>query len=116
MNCRCFIEAKVTVPGFHCWPDAPDAYAYLRAPHRHLFVIRVRQRVAHVERDTEFIDLGNRVRDALMDHFGATGLCNFDAKSCEMIGMWILTRFTELDQCSVHEDDENGAIIEVGDL
>lgn len=37
--------ASVTVTchevGFHCWPEAPGDYAYLAAPHRHLFGCRV---------------------------------------------------------------------------
>lgn len=48
---------RFRVPGFHCWPDAPEARAYLRDRHRHLFHFEVDVELNHDERDIEFHDL-----------------------------------------------------------
>lgn len=48
------VMVKERVVGFHCWPEAPEAVAYLRQPHRHLFAIIVAINVTHDDRDIEF--------------------------------------------------------------
>jgi hypothetical protein len=97
--------------GFHCWPNAPDAVAYLRDRHRHNFYFKIEFDVAHADREIEyhlFQAWAQRTIDGLMTTLP-------DSASCENIAealliachaeygarSWIVT---------ISEDDENGAI------
>jgi hypothetical protein len=108
-----FIVATFAVPGFHCWNNAPKKYDYLGRKHRHLFYVRVVLPVAHVNRDVEFIEFGQIVKQWLLDNHplsGMAGVCDFDTLSCEAIAVELVQKFS-LSQCSVMEDNENGAIV-----
>lgn len=65
--------------GFHCWPDAPIERAYLRQVHRHLFLIIASVHVHHDNRDVEFHDLQDMVRDHYQE------VHDFKSQSCETI-------------------------------
>lgn len=114
MKTRTYVEGKITVPGFHCWPTAPVEFGYLKHQHRHLFVIRLRGYVSEFDREIEFIDLGDSVRSFLLRSFKCNdGVFQFASLSCEEIARRILHAFQpEAFFCSVYEDDENGAAIE----
>ena len=106
---------KVSVEGLHCWPDAKIVFpevSYLSDLHRHTFVIRCKVEVTHSDRDKEFIMESHRVSKYLTNKYWDTDkrCLNFEYRSCEMLAEEILTEF-ELDECSVFEDDENGAIV-----
>lgn len=107
------VEAKVTFDATHHWPDAQwePGVEYLQHPHRHLFVIRARASVSHDDRDREFILLGQQIRAWLEREFP---LHELGRLSCEQLARMILDRWG-LVRCSVHEDDENGAIVAAGD-
>jgi hypothetical protein len=118
MLMKAYVQARLSLPGFHHWPDAPEAVVYLRYPHRHLFVIRATKAVSHGDREVEFHLLKGQVEFHLRERYpfglhapGATEPAyNFGTSSCEQIGEDLL-RTLDLAQVSVFEDDENGAIV-----
>src|SRR6185295_8488181 len=79
------IESKISVAGMHFWPGAPDEVKFLASKHRHLFVIRARQTVAHQNRATEFITLGYEIQQFLEATFDKLpcGALDFGERSCE---------------------------------
>lgn len=105
-----FIEVEVRVDGYHCWPDAPERLAFLRARHRHTMLVRAQQRVTHNERDIEFFELADQVRHALEATYPAAeyGALDFGAASCETIAA-ALVRDLDLSACGVFEDGKHGA-------
>jgi len=99
------------LPGIHCYPDAPDAVAYLRSPHRHLFHFKVSVEVTHDNRDIEFHLLLNTLRGLYAD-----GTLQLDHKSCETIARELLARVVNMYPnraiaVAVSEDGECGAEI-----
>ena len=107
---------KISIEGVHCWPHAKIVFpevSYLSDLHRHIFVIRCKAAVTHLDRDKEFICETHEVIDYLTNKYwdNQKRCLNFEHKSCEMLATEILQEF-ELDECSVFEDDENGAIVE----
>lgn len=110
------ITARVSQPGLHHWPTAPEQRAYLRDPHRHLFVARATVYVGHDERDVEFHDLGDDLLSALRGATGTlafgshqTSLYDFGAQSCESLARHcceVLGGRYALGSISVSEDDE----------
>lgn len=106
------VEAKVSVPGFHAWPGAIPEVAYLAHSHRHVFVFRAGKEVTHGDREVEFILLGGEVLRCLESRFtrDENGIFQFGANSCEHLAA-MLVEALELVWCSVHEDDENGAVV-----
>lgn len=103
--------------GFHCWPDAPESRAYLRAKHRHTFEIEVSTSVDHDDRDIEFHDLRD---EALAVFRGLTVGKGFDygSQSCEQLARRLATqiadRYARTVSVMVSEDGECGATVEVG--
>lgn len=106
------IEARVDFPGFHRWPSAPPALSFLAERHRHVFVVRARLRVEEYDREAEFIVLGRAVLGVVAHRFPGDHVAGFELGdwSCEMLAAYVLERLN-LASCSVHEDDENGAIV-----
>lgn len=51
------VSVRFAEQGFHCWPEAHELRDYLRARHRHLFIVTVEAKVDHHERMIEFHDL-----------------------------------------------------------
>lgn len=104
--------------GFHRYPDAPDAVAYLRDRHRHVFKFKVAVSVIHHDRDIEFH----------MFKMWLTGLyedktLEVDYKSCEMLASELLVKidyqYGLIKDCvtrryisvEVSEDGECGAVV-----
>lgn len=84
------VMVKERLVGFHCWPEAPEAVAYLRQPHRHLFTIIVAVNVTHDDRDVEFHMLQRdllRITSALWPLRPEPGVGEFDFahRSTEML-------------------------------
>jgi hypothetical protein len=113
------IESKIVFEGIHCWPDAPVSVPFLREPHRHMFVVRARKAVRHDDRDVEFIEFGWTIHAKIAAMYPAFGVSAFGrpetprdlgTTSCEQLARRLVEEF-DLESCSVHEDDENGAIV-----
>ncbi|MCI0393285.1 MAG: hypothetical protein MOB07_31535 [Acidobacteria bacterium] len=106
------IIVACALPGFHYYQEAPEAVAFLRSPHRHLFHFRVVFDVAHDNRDLEFFIQQRELAKFLRYTFGEP--CQFGPLSCEQIAQLILERFVPdgCRQVAVFEDGENGAVVE----
>lgn len=115
------ITATVRVPGLHHWPTAPEQRAYLRSPHRHLFVARATVYVGHHNRDVEFHDLGDDLGAALRGATGtlaygehSTSLLDFGPQSCEHLATHVAEVLADrysVAEVSVSEDDEFTATV-----
>jgi hypothetical protein len=116
VSSKATIFVKFTQEGIHCWKDAPDGpRAYLRNPHRHLFVIEARTEVEHDDRQLEFFD----VRDQIEGLFGliAGPARDLGSQSCEMLARRIGMHLVEWSggkhtwAVTVSEDGEAGASV-----
>lgn len=65
MKERTTLVVEVRVAGFHRWCDAPEPYKYLRAPHRHTFVVQAEVEVFHSDREIEINALADRIENYL---------------------------------------------------
>ena len=110
---------RFAVPGWHCWPRAPRARAYLGHRHRHLFHVEVRIAVPNDERAVEFHDL----RDFAAGEFERMGSpvpggVEFDDRSCEtlarLLGSKVAAQYGRAVDVAVLEDGEFGATVCVG--
>jgi hypothetical protein len=98
------------VPGLHQWPGAPDLYAVLRAPHRHLFTFELEVDVTDPDREQEFIHVAAQMKAGLESRFESKSIWNaldFGSRSCEMLAEWMLEQFPGASRCTVWEDMEN---------
>lgn len=104
---------KLQREGFHCWPEAPQAVAFLRNPHRHMFYFEVWIEQRHDDRDIEYIGFKHYMDKLAQDILRDLG----DSKSCEMIARSMKEQIekTYLDRhvkVKVLEDNENGAMVD----
>ena len=104
--------------GFHAWPGAPEAVAYLRTPHRHRFGVRVEVSVRGSDREVEFHLLKREVHDLLPTAFereADTGEYRFGSMSCEMISGEVFSALSRagylITSVTVDEDGECGATV-----
>lgn len=105
------VEVKIVVEGTHFWPDAPESVGFLAHPHRHQFVIRAAVNVTLDDREIEFFTLAQEIRGLMRGFYEQTECgIDFGRRSCEMIAKELIG-LAGLTRCSVHEDDENGAIV-----
>ena len=76
------------------------------------FKFKVAIEVFHDDRDVECIVFKRKIKTYLEDKYydEQYDLCNFKARSCEMLAKELLEEF-DLVYCSVFEDNENGAEI-----
>lgn len=93
--------------GIHHYPGANN---YLRFPHRHLFHIKITIEVFHDDREIEFIQFKNWVKQFYP--------AKVEAGSCEMIAddlmFNIRKKYSDRHlKIEVYEDGENGGIIEI---
>ena len=102
-----FIWVTLQFEGYHSWPDAPMRSAFLRNEHRHMFHVKLYQKVTHLDRDVEFIELKNKLQDFITRTWPGGQLGSI---SCEMIATHILSNFGG-ERCDVSEDGENGALV-----
>jgi hypothetical protein len=96
-------------PGFHCWTDAPLTHGYLRARHRHNFVVECHFRVEHDNREIEIFNQQEKIMNFIGDKYGIPA--EFHEMSCEMIAKEIVNYFPECITCSVREDGFGGAVV-----
>lgn len=112
---RRWVEVSFSFEGTHCYRGAPDEVAFLRSPHRHVFVCSLRIPVAHDERELEFL----LVQRAARTFAEKTWYGNLGTMSCEAIAVviveWAAQRYGQkgAHTCGVFEDGENGAIVEL---
>ena len=113
-------EVKVTfdVPGYHYWESAPEAAAFLRSSHRHIFVYAVTLEVYHHDREVEFFLMQTELRSWVVNKYpmGAAGALDFGPSSCEHLAQevveYIMEHYPGRD-CSVEvsEDGANSSIV-----
>lgn len=102
-----FVSVKCRVVGFHCWPDAPEKFSYLRHRHRHEFVITCKKTVCNADREVEVNELKEDIEHYLYGKYGNP--CEFNHMACEHLAQEILEEFN-LSSCEVLEDGFNGAV------
>lgn len=108
------IFVTTSFEGFHCYPDAPEEVAFLRAIHRHLFHVRAELEVSHGNRELEFFLVKRALESYIYDRqLGG----NLNHKSCEMIAKELLEfllasyGLSRNMSVEVSEDGENGSIV-----
>lgn len=106
---RTWITVRSTFEGFHRYPKAPDAVAFLRDMHRHIFHVTESLTVTEDDREIEFFILQDFVKVY-------TRIESRD-DSCEMIARRTLDRLKKQYpnreyRVTVSEDGENEATIE----
>lgn len=111
------IKVKFSVPGYHCWPSAPEAVAFLRASHRHDFFYTVTLEVYHHDREVEFFLLQTELRTRVLGGYpmGAAGALDFGSSSCEQLAQeivaYIMEHYPGRDgSVEVSEDETNSSI------
>lgn len=104
------VWTRLALPGFHRWPAASGARAYLADRHRHLFHLEVEVPVDHDERQVEFHDLQDLVRD-----WWGPGARECGDASCETLAKQLLDHLHAhgIRPCRVvvAEDGESGATV-----
>lgn len=112
MKIRTYIGIKLSIEGFHNFPEASEMFGeevkFLEVRHRHNFTIIAKKQVEHSNRDKEFILLQREVRDYIERNYGRPA--EFGSMSCEMICQDI-TEAYDFDYVSCGEDNENFAEI-----
>lgn len=110
---KTMVFIRLQVEGVHCWPDCDiEEVNYLRNPHRHHFGVKAYLDVDGDNREVEFIQLKHKVVAYLKNRYADQyDVCNFGAKSCEMIAKELVREFM-FDRVIVDEDGENGAEVE----
>lgn len=109
---RVTVWATARLPGFHCWPAAPDSRAYLRERHRHLFHVRADALVSHDDRDIEFHDLSDMLREWWGHGDRQCGDRSCEALARELAG-YLLERGVTVTTAEVAEDGECGAVVTI---
>ena len=118
-----FVEVKSQFEALHRWKDAPEEVKFLRDFHRHVFVVRVTVNAKHANREVEFFILKKELDAIIKEIFCiSTALWASEATlkememSCEQIADIIQQKLEanrfRVSKISVHEDDENGAVVE----
>ena len=108
------IVVRTSFIGWHYWKDAPIEVQFLRALHRHVFHVQVTIPVTHSNRDLEFFIVQSFLNGFIKKLFPDGML---QQRSCEMIAEEILKGvmreygINKGLECSVFEDNENGAIV-----
>lgn len=106
--------------GVHCYPSAPESVIFLRAPHRHIFGVKVEVEVYHDDRELEFILFKRQIDSWLNSQKASDGVWSMGAMSCEMVAVWLIDKIQQnithgkerYIRVTVDEDGENGATVE----
>lgn len=96
---------------WHMWLQAPLHVDYLKHLHRHVFHVKATVKVAHDNRDVEFITLKREVDEYIsktQKQWGNTWSCEMAAL---MIGRELANLKYHVVSVEVSEDGENGAIV-----
>ena len=102
------VWVKLRFIGFHRWKEAPGQYNFLKDWHRHEFHISAGKKVTELNRQIEFL----RLKDQMLAYVREVYEGKRFELSCEMIAHDLIGIFG-LSFCSVSEDDENGALVQM---
>ena len=113
------IQIETQYEGIHYYAGAPSEVAYLRNPHRHIFVVKVEIDVYHDDRELEFIMMKHTVERWLKERLDGNGVWQMGPMSCEQVATQLVDYLesiycTNVDRdviVSVLEDGENGATV-----
>lgn len=108
---KCWARIKTQWAGLHCYPGAPENVAFLRHPHRHVFVIQLWVEQRHEERDVEYLTCLNWLNAWLQDPpWPLAASCETMARCIveAVAGQWPNRSL----RVEVSEDGENGALVE----
>jgi hypothetical protein len=119
MSMTSFVHLVTQVEGLHHWPDAQPPERYLRAPHRHLFVVTARVQVFTHDREIE-INAATRWMSGVLTSFAdppadADAPPDFGSQSCERLAARLVDALTGRGgrhrriRCTVAEDGLLGA-------
>ena len=112
-----YIEIQFTIEGLHKYKNAPKEVDFLRNFHRHLFYIKAKIEVFHLDRELEFLMVLHRVKKFIKDNLTYNDEY-LVINSCEELAQTILDYLkieyglTRNYTITVSEDNENSAIIE----
>lgn len=110
MNFNKTVGAKLSIEGFHNFPNAVEVFNhnidFLEVRHRHNFGIVVEVEVNHNERDREFILLKREIESYIEKEYGRPA--EFRGLSCESIAEELMIKFNAV-EVIVDEDGENFA-------
>lgn len=110
---KAHILVRQTQNAIHCWPNATGRRWYLGFDHMHRFLISIRAPVSHDDRQIEFHDLRDRLRNVIIRLAVPRGAVHdFGNRSCEAIGRAILGLIPEACWIQVMEDEEHGAEVD----
>lgn len=110
---KAFVEVRVTFPGMHRWPDAPDGVRWLRDPHHHEFHVVARVMAAHDDRAIETLTLADGIREFIGRTWtlkcapAGPRFHDLGTLSCEQIARAILDHF-DCEEVTVLEDGQHG--------
>lgn len=90
------IIVKWDQEGQHCWPEAPDEYAILRAPHKHIFHFEVYLPVDK-SRQVEFLHFRRLLIERMLFNRITTtvDIVDFRTDSCEQIAKDMMLDITD---------------------
>lgn len=88
------VVVRIEVEGFHQYKDAPQEVGFLKALHRHTFIITAGYKVVDLDREKEIFILRAQLNNFMQLRYGMSsdidyGLM-FGGMSCEMIAVEIL--------------------------
>jgi hypothetical protein len=92
--------------GFHRWKDAPEAVAFLRDKHRHVFHWKLWWPVSDEHRQVEFCSAKEKVSAWIRQQVQG----DVELWSCERWALYLLEQFQAC-RAEVSEDGENGAVV-----
>lgn len=104
------VWVKLDFEALHYWPEAKHPVEYLKNAHRHVFKVKAEVHVKHLNRDVEFIELKNKLKEFCE----STWTMRCTADSCEIMCGTIVGYLQDHLNCRVHsvtvsEDGENGS-------
>ena len=100
----------------HRWQACPfDEFAFLRDWHRHKFLVYLTVPVSHGDRQLEFFDVQSKLKKILDLYYGRKFEWSCETFA-EQIILNMLERGVPVISCTVSEDGENSATVEVTQL
>ncbi|WP_431773614.1 hypothetical protein [Streptomyces cucumeris] len=105
---RSSVWVEERLPGYHRYPAAPPARSHLASRHRHVFRVRAEVLVRHDDRDIEFMDLAEQLRQ-----WWGPGERELGSASCEAVarelGTYLTGKGLPVLETAVAVADEGGA-------
>ena len=99
-----YIKVRNDFTGYHRYAQAPEDVAFLRAWHRHHFLVASEIPVEHNERDIEFFELQNEVQQWVeANYMSAPREC-----ASYLPGVWIQSCETFAEQLAMYLKDKFG--------